>query len=139
MQLMGNLNALETIDNLTGWIYTVAKNKIIDRYRRRKLATVSLDEPIENGSRFENVLAAELPDSRDDSDRELIYRAIIDQIEMLPEKQKYVFIQNVIEERTFQELAIETGESINTLLARKRYAVQFLQRELSEIKKLLNE
>ena len=139
LQLIGHVNVLDSIDNLTGWLYTVAKNKIIDRYRRRKLPVVSLNEPVENGIRFEDVLTEDIPDNMNESDRELVYNAIIEGIESLPEKQKYVFVQQVIEGRTFQELARETGDSVNTLLARKRYAVQFLRNELVEIKKLFNE
>ena len=138
LQLLGNLNVLDSIDNLTGWLYTVAKNKIIDWYRRRKLKTISLDTPVENGIQFEDILAEELPDSMEASDRDIVYQAIIANIDLLPEKQKFVFIQQVINGRTFRELAEETGESLNTLIARKRYAVLFLQSQLKEIKQLIN-
>jgi len=139
LQLLGNLNVLESIDNLTGWLYTVARNRIVDWYRRRRLDTVSLDRPLENGIRFEDVLAEELPDSMDDSTRDLVYRAIIGSIDRLPVKQKYVFIQQVIEGRTFRELSRETGEPLNTLIARKRYAILQLRNELKEIAGMLNE
>ena len=139
LQLLGNINVLETIDNLTGWLYTVARNRIVDWYRRRRLDTVSLDRPLENGIRFEDVLAEELPDSMDDSTREFVYQAIIESINRLPEKQKYVFIQQVIEGRTFRELSRETGEPQNTLIARKRYAILQLRNELKEIVEMLNE
>lgn len=139
LQLLGTANVLESIDNLTGWLYTVTRNKIVDWYRRRKPETVSLAEPLENGLRFADVLAAELPDSIDESVRDLVLETILERIDLLPEKQKFVFIQQVIHDRTFRELAAETGESQNTLIARKRYAVQFLRRQLQEIKQLLNE
>jgi len=73
----------------------------------------------------------------DDETRELVSRAIMDAVDELPEKQRYVFIQQVVEGRTFRELAEETGDSINTLVARKRYAIQILQSRLQEIKKVL--
>lgn len=53
---------------------------------------------------------------------------VIEGVEKLPEKQKYVFIRQVIEGRTFRELYEESGEPINTLIARKRYAIQYLQK-----------
>ena len=137
VQALSHLNVLEAVDNLTGWLYIVAKNKVIDWYRKKRLPTVSLDEPDENGIRFQDVLAAEIPDKLDEETRDFVYHSIMDAIEQLPEKQKYVFIQQVIEGRTFRDLAAETGESINTLIARKRYTIQFLQTRLEEIKKLL--
>lgn len=139
LQLAGSLNVLDSIDNLTGWLYTATRNKIIDWYRRRKPEKVSLEEPLENGLRFEDILADGLPDSIDDSVRDLVLETIMDRIDSLPEKQKFVFVQQVIYGKTFRELAAETGESQNTLIARKRYAIQFLQSQLKEIKQLLNE
>ena len=139
VQLLGNLNVLDSIDNLTGWLYTVTRNKIIDWYRKRKQPEVSMNEPLENGIRFEDVLAEEIPDSLDESDREYMYRVIMDSIDQLPQKQKYVFIEQVINGRTFRELAEETGEPQNTLIARKRYAILYLREQLAEIRKLMNE
>ena len=78
-----------------------------------------------------------MPDVMDDETRELVSQAIMDAVDKLPERQRYVFIQQVVEGRTFRELAGETGEPINTLVARKRYAIQFLQGRLHEIRKTL--
>jgi RNA polymerase sigma factor (sigma-70 family) len=139
VQAMGSLNVLENVDNLTGWLYTVTKNKIIDWYRRRKLPVISIEESQENGVHFADILANEMPEALDDETRELIIREMTSAIDELPEKQRFVFIQQVVEDRTFRDLAQETGESINTLLARKRYALQFLQGRLREIKELLYE
>ncbi|OGB99282.1 hypothetical protein A2V82_14600 [candidate division KSB1 bacterium RBG_16_48_16] len=137
VQAVGSLNVLDIVDDLTGWLYTIAKNKIIDWYRRKRLPTVSIDESDENGNRFKDILAEEIPDTMDDESREIIFRAMMDAIDALPEKQRHVFIQQVIEGRTFRELSRETGEPVNTLIARKRYAIRFLQGQLAEIKKLL--
>jgi len=139
LQALHNLNVLESVDNLTGWLYTVAKNKIIDWYRKKRLPTVPIDVPDENGITFEGIIADNKMEKWDEETRQLVYEAIIESIEELPAKQKYVFIQQVIEGRTFRELAEETGESINTLIARKRYALHFLQDRLREIKHLINE
>lgn len=139
VQALSSLNVLEAVDNLTGWLYTVAKNKIIDWYRKKRLPTVSIDEPLENGFSFKDFLAEEIPDAIDEATLKIVHQAILDAIDALPAKQKYVFIQQVIEGKTFRELAKDTGESLNTLIARKRYAIQFLQTRLKKIRKLLNE
>jgi len=138
VQALSHLNVLEAVDNLTGWLYTVAKNKVIDWYRKKRLPTVPIDEPDENGIRFGDMLAAEIPDTIDEETRGFVYQSVIDAIEQLPEKQRYVFIQQVIEGKTFRELSEETGEPLNTLIARKRYAIRFLQERLKEIKHLLS-
>jgi RNA polymerase sigma factor (sigma-70 family) len=139
VQALGNLNVLEAVDNLTGWFYTVAKNKIIDWYRKKRLPIVSLDHAMENGFNLDEFIVDEIGEMDDDESEELLFQAIKEAIDALPEKQRYVFIQQVVEDKTFRELAEETGEPLNTLIARKRYAIQFLQTKLTEIKKLIIE
>jgi RNA polymerase sigma factor (sigma-70 family) len=133
-QALSSLNVLEAVDNLTGWLYTVAKNKIIDWYRKKRLSTVSVDEPLENGFSFKDFLAEEVPETMDDETHELVVQSIMEAIDELPEKQRYVLIQQVMEGKTFRELSEETGESINTMIARKRYAIQFLKNRLTKLK-----
>ena len=137
--LAGNLNVLERIDNLTGWLYTVVNNRIIDRYRRRKLTTVSIDAPLENGLGLAELLAEELPEPIDEVEAELVYESVIDCIDMLPEKQKQVIVEQVLNGKTFRELAEASGEPINTWIARKRYAIQTLRQQLTEIREMYYE
>jgi RNA polymerase sigma factor (sigma-70 family) len=57
----------------------------------------------------------------------------------LPEEQRQVFILNELEGVPFKEIAEQTGETVNTLLSRKRYAVLHLRSRLSVLKdELLN-
>ena len=72
-------------------------------------------------------------------DRQLIEEALTEAIESLPEEQRMVFILQELDGMTFKEISKFTGESINTLLSRKRYAVQFLRKELKEIKSIIDE
>jgi len=139
LQAMHNLNALDAVDNLAGWLYTATRNKVIDWYRRKKAPHVDIDQTNDDGASLQDILAESEAETFDEETRAIISEAMIESIEELPEKQQYVFIQQVIEGRTFRELSEETGESINTLLARKRYAVQFLRGRLKHVKKILNE
>ena len=75
----------------------------------------------------------------DDFFKQEILESLMDAIGELPEPQKEVVIAQAVEGKSFRELAEETGESINTLLARKRYAVQTLKKRLEEIRTLLAE
>ncbi len=139
VKALQSLNVLEAVDNLSGWLYTIARNKIVDWYRRKKAPMIPLDSADENGSSLQDILAEEISNEWDDETRELVFEAIAESVEELPTEQQYVFIQNVVHGRTFRQLAEETGESINTLLARKRYALFFLRRRLGEIRNYINQ
>ena len=139
LQAINNLNVFEQIDNITGWLFTIARNKIIDRYRKKQIETIPFETNSDENLNLDELLMQEIDSSWDEETQELVNEAIMAAIDNLPENQKYVFVQQVIEEKTFKELSEETGESINTLLARKRYAVQTLRKELKDIKKIIDE
>jgi len=138
LQAMSSLNVLDAVDNLAGWLFTAARNKVIDWYRRKKTPMLSFERDGETGDLRDLLEQADEAVFNEDT-RQLVLEVMIDAIETLPEKQKFVFIENVVQGRTFRELAQESGESINTLLARKRYAVKFLRHRLKDMKSLLNE
>ena len=127
----------EPIENIVGWLYTIARNKIIDRYRRKR-STVSLQQDKENLT-LEELLA----DSGIDIEKEMIRRAVMDTLiealEELPPEQRNAFVQQAIEGRTFREISEQSGVPLNTLIARKRYAVQFLRKRLHGLREIIDE
>ena len=127
----------EPIENIVGWLYTIARNKIIDHYRRKR-KDVSLQQEREDVT-LEDLLA----DSGIDIEKEVIRRAVMDAlieaVEELPPEQRDAFIQQAMEGRTFREIAEESGVPLNTLIARKRYAVQFLRKRLHDLKEIIDE
>jgi RNA polymerase sigma factor (sigma-70 family) len=133
-----NANVLDSVDNLIGWIYTVTKNKIIDFYRKKRNPTVSINNHEEDFS-LEELIEDTVTDIEDDYIKSIIYDEIIEAINELPDDQKKVFVENEIEGKSFKELSKETGVPINTLLARKRYAVLKLKDKLQNIKELVEE
>lgn len=125
-----NFNTLESINNITSWLYTVAKNRVIDLFRRKS-------EIIE-ADYTDNINLEELiVDSGIDIEDELMEKWVMDKIEMainqLPDNQREVFIYHEIEGYSYKQIHEITGVSINTLLSRKRYAIQFLKEELEYI------
>src|SRR6185436_16425742 len=101
----------------------VARNRIIDKYRRQQ--TDPLDEMFtdeeESGFNFSEILLAKSPET--EQLRDLFWEELFSALEELPEDQRQVFIWNELEEIPFNEISELTGEKVNTLISRKRYAV----------------
>src|SRR5215470_14756340 len=127
---------LMPIDHVTGWLFRVARNRIIDLFRRTKTESfsdsfVADDDDVE--LHFEDLLPS--PDAGPDA--QYARKVLIDELQLaiheLPKDQRDVFVAHELEGRSFEEIAGETGVSVNTLLSRKRYAVLRLQRRLQAI------
>ena len=135
-QFVAGFQAIESIDSVTSWLYSVARNKIIDRYRRdaARPKTATLDGALGQDEDAPLTLQEILPDLDNTPEgtllREAIWEEITQALEELPAEQREIFIQNEIEEQGFREIAERTGVSINTLLSRKRYAILALRRRL---------
>src|SRR6516164_7302455 len=116
---------LMPIDHITGWLFQVARNRITDLFRKKKPENFS---DVAVAGEDDTLLLEELLPSPDAGPDELYARSVLlDELEgaldELPEEQREVFIGHEIEGLSFKEMAAETGVSVNTLLARKRYAV----------------
>jgi RNA polymerase sigma factor (sigma-70 family) len=133
-QLLTSYSVTEPLEQMTGWLFTVARNKIIDWYRRRRPGDRALDEALDGGPvTLAEVLPAPTEGPDAGYDREVIAEELAEALEELPEKQRQVFIMHEIEGKSFNEIRDVTGDPLNTLLSRKRYAVQFLRRRLEEL------
>jgi len=132
-RLLTGYNVLEPIENLTAWLFRAARNRIIDWYRKRKPERFTLPA----GESFPNEDAELLFDRTNDPDvlfsRSLLWDAIEDAIDELPEEQREVFMMHEFEGMSFREISVITGININTLLARKRYAVLSLREKLQAL------
>ena len=123
------------VELASAWFYRVARNRIIDLFRKKK--PESLNETI-SGEEGEDLHFEDLLPSLDAGPDAVYARTVLleqldDALDELPDEQREVFIANEIEGRSFKELAEETGLSINTLLSRKRYAVLYLRERLQDI------
>ncbi|WHZ08567.1 MAG: RNA polymerase sigma factor RpoE [Cytophagales bacterium] len=137
-QFVVGFEAIESLDRATSWLYSVARNKIIDRYRRDASRPQRADFEMLAGIEDEAPLTLQeiLPDLDNTPEstllREAIWDEITDALDELPKDQREIFIQNEIEEKGFRQIAEETGLSINTLLSRKRYAILALRKRLQK-------
>ena len=136
---LSNLNSFSRIDNISGWLFTIARNKITDWYRNNQRKKTESSNQLESYYMLEDLTGNQQWDYSSEDHKSFIKAALEDAIDRLPEKQKFVFIQHEIEEKSFREISEMTGENINTLLARKRYAIKELKKRLSQIKNIINE
>jgi RNA polymerase sigma factor (sigma-70 family) len=133
-ELVQAYRMMKPAEQMTAWLYRVARNRIVDLFRRRK--TVSLNAPVgdEDGSEeLEDLLPS--ADAGPDSlyARNVMLEAMDEALDELPEEQREVFVAHEFMGRSFKELSEETGVSVNTLLSRKRYAVLHLRERLREM------
>jgi RNA polymerase sigma factor (sigma-70 family) len=119
---------LMPIEHVSGWLFRVARNRIIDLFRRKKAESLEFEEL--------------LPSPGAGPDAEMARAMLLEELEAaiaeLPQEQREVFVAHELEGRTFKAMAAETGVSINTLLSRKRYAVLHLRERLRQIYDDLN-
>jgi RNA polymerase sigma factor (sigma-70 family) len=125
---------MKPVEQVTAWLFRVARNRITDIFRKRK--TVSLNELVvdeEEMLEFEDLLPS--PDDGPDAiyARTLLIDALDEALEELPRDQREVFVAHEVMGRSFKELSEETRVSVNTLLSRKRYAVLHLRKRLQEM------
>jgi RNA polymerase sigma factor (sigma-70 family) len=129
---LSSLADLEAVESVSGWLYRVARNRIIDNGRKKKpdaledyRFTNQDEEP-----QFREILLATAETPEDEYLRSVFWETLFNALEELPEKQREVFILNELEDKTLQEIADMSGENLKTIISRKRYAVQYLRQQL---------
>jgi RNA polymerase sigma factor (sigma-70 family) len=139
-QFAGNT---EPIEQASSWLYRVARNKITDSYRKRKLpladdvlGNVETDEAMLD---WKEMLLPSGTNPETEYLRNMFWEALQEALDELPAEQSAVFVQNEIEGIPFKDIELQTGVSVATLISRKRYAVLHLRDRLSVLKdELLN-
>lgn len=127
---------LMPIDHVTAWLFTVARNRITDLFRKKRpelFADMAPPNEDEESLNIEELLPS--PDDGPDAqyDRQLLLEELAAALAELPAEQREVFVAHEIEGKSFKEMAEATGLSINTLLSRKHYAVRRLRDRLQDI------
>ncbi|MBF8456044.1 sigma-70 family RNA polymerase sigma factor [Kaistella sp. G5-32] len=137
-----NLTNISEIVNLSGWLYTVSRNKITDSYRKKKTENLE-DFTFENDDGTFSIKDILLLDDSENPEllafREEVWKELFRALEELPEKQRLAFVESEIEGKKLQEIADEQGENIKTIISRKNYAVKHLRKRMAILYKDLNE
>ncbi len=139
-ELVNTYRLMKPVEQMASWLFTVARNKITDRYRKKKPDSLEQHFGIRSGDDGERLNIADfLPANSNSPETEMMRDAITEglmaALEQLPKEQRDVFIMHEIEDKSFQEISEISGVNVNTLLSRKRYAVLFLRERLKDLYK----
>jgi len=125
----------EPVAQWSAWMYRVARNRIVDLLRKKRLWSFADDPPAGESDPTPLFDALPSPDAgpAEAYARSLLLEEIADALDELPGEQREVFIAHEIEGYSFKEISARTGVSVNTLLSRKHYAVTHLRRRLKDV------
>jgi len=132
---LSNVVNLDEIEQISGWLFRVARNKITDNYRKKsRQPTEELEFIDEDGAwDIREIMLADTQNPETAELREVFWEELFAALDELPENQKQVFVWNELEEMTLQEIADKTGEKLKTIISRKGYAVKHLRNRLENL------
>lgn len=127
----------DPIESVSSWLYRVAQNQIVDHSRKRKEEPMPYLKRDEGDDILEIALSELLSDEKNNPETELlrsmVWEELEDALQELPEEQRAVFELNEIQGIPFKDIAEATDTPVNTLIARKRYAVLHLRARLQSL------
>jgi RNA polymerase sigma factor (sigma-70 family) len=133
-ELVAAYRLMQPVEQVGAWLLAVVRNRIIDRFRKKKMALLEDQGPRSFEEEDLEGIADLLPSPGDGplalTMRELLLERVAQALDELPREQREVFIAQELEGASFKQLSQEWGVGINTLLSRKRYAVLYLRKRL---------
>jgi len=133
---LSNAVNLDEIEQMSGWLHQVARNKITDRQRKKTPELLDdFETEDDNGDfGFKEILLADDTDNPETRYlRDVFWKELFAALDELPEKQRQVFVWNEMEDLTLQQIADNTGENLKTIISRKGYAVKHLRTRLQDL------
>jgi RNA polymerase sigma factor (sigma-70 family) len=138
-ELVESYRLMKPVEQLASWLFTVARNKITDLYRKKKPDL--LDDKVQvNDNEDEPLLLADILQGNvisadDQMMNDLLMETIADLLEELPKEQRDAFVMHELEDKSMQQIADEMKVSVKTVISRKRYAVLYLRERLQSLYK----
>ena len=131
---LSNAVNIDEIEQMSGWLHRVARNKITDSYRKKKPELLDDYNVGEDGEpSFADILLSDASDPETEYIRDLFWEELFAALDELPAAQKQVFVLNELEDKTLQQIADATNENIKTIISRKGYAVKHLRKRLQMV------
>ena len=128
---------MKPIEQVSAWLFRVARNKIIDFFRKKR-PEATINGPLAAAEGGESLTLEDLLPSSDEGPEAVFARSVLleeleEALQELPEEQREVFVAHELDGLSFKEIAARTGVGVNTLLSRKHYAVIQLRERLQAI------
>lgn len=131
---LSNAVNLGEIEQMSGWLHQVARNKITDRQRKKTPELLDDFEAEDDSLSFKEILLADDTNNPETQYlRDIFWKELFAALDELPEKQRQVFVWNEMEDLTLQQIADNTGENLKTIISRKGYAVKHLRARLQNL------
>ena len=127
---------MQPVEQAGAWLARVARNRIIDRFRRRSSRPRAVAAPADEedpGASLADLLPAAAAGPEAEVMRDILLKEIEAAVAELPDEQREVFIAHELDGVSFRELALRSDVGVNTLLSRKRYAVRYLRKRLQAV------
>jgi RNA polymerase sigma factor (sigma-70 family) len=136
-ELVEAYRMMKPVEQVTAWLFRVARNRITDLFRRKK-REASRNEPTVVTDDGEVLQLDDLLPSPDAGPEAAYARRVLSEeldaaLDELPDEQREVFVAHELMGYSFKELAAQTGVSVNTLLSRKHNAILHLRERLQAI------
>jgi RNA polymerase sigma factor (sigma-70 family) len=136
-ELVEAYRLMKPIEQVTSWLYRVARNRITDLFRKKKREVPGSELAVgtEDGQdlQWEDLLPSAEAEPESAYARSVLLEELDAALDELSEEQREAFIGHELAGYSFKELAAQIGVSVNTLLSRKHYAVLHLRRRLQSI------
>ena len=137
-ELVESYRLLKPVEQAAAWLFRVARNRIIDLYRRKRPESLEVALGAAEAADGAGLLLADLLPAPDDSPenrllRETLMDALADALAGLPAAQRQVFVWHELEDKTFRQMEAETGVPLKTLISRRHYAVLHLRKRLQKL------
>jgi RNA polymerase sigma factor (sigma-70 family) len=142
-ELVQSYRLMKPVEQLASWLFTVARNKITDSYRKKKSSSLEdvahMQEENDEPLFLADILKSNALSADEKMMNDLIMETIADCLDELPKEQRDAFVMHELEDKSMQQIADEMNVSVKTVISRKRYAVLFLRERLQFIcKQILN-